>query len=283
MNQDLKTLVSKVGDLPPMPVVAVKVMELMQDPDTGAEDLAKTIANDQAVSARVLKIANSSFYSLQRQVKTLEHAIVILGEKTLRSLVLASSLQSINKKFGLMEKMLWEDSMGCAIGARLTCLWFKTGDPEESFLAGLFRHIGRMVMNNIDSAKFQTMVADAYAEGVPLREIELQYFPFSHAQLGAAVLQKWNFSESLIHIVANHEDLHALSDDPVLQRLAANVNISEGLCRRLGVGQRFPDNDLDLASRPGAAVLGVDADQLDQLLEEFKSFFEKDRESFMGG
>ena len=282
MKQDLKTLVSKVGDLPPMPVVAVKVMELMQDPDTGADDLAKMIANDQAVSARVLKIANSSFYSLQRQVKTLEHAIVILGEKTLRSLVLASSLQSINKKFGLMEKMLWEDSMGCAIGARLTGLWFKTGDPEESFLAGLFRHIGRMVMNNLDSAKFQAMVAEAYSEGVPLKDLEQQYFPFSHAQIGAAVLQKWNFSQSLISVVANHEELDELAEDPVLQRLAANVNIAEGLCRRLGIGRRFPEEGFDLTSLPGAAVLGVDGDQLEQLQEEFKSFFEKDREAFMG-
>ena len=69
-----------------------------------------------------------------------------MGEKTLKSLVLASSLKGINKSFGLMEKMLWEDSLGCAIGARVTALRFKSAEPEEAFLAGLFRHIGKMVL-----------------------------------------------------------------------------------------------------------------------------------------
>ncbi|HKI51432.1 MAG TPA: HDOD domain-containing protein, partial [Geothermobacteraceae bacterium] len=97
MRQNLQSVVNLVGDLPSMPMVAVKILDLLQDPTTSADKLATIISSDQAVSARVLKIANSSFYSLRRQVNTLEHAIVIMGEKTLKSLVLASSLKGTNR------------------------------------------------------------------------------------------------------------------------------------------------------------------------------------------
>ena len=150
MSDDFKTVVRTIGDLPPMPAVAMKVLQQLQDPNISTSALAETIANDPAVSARVLKIANSAFYSMKRQVKTLEHALVVVGEKTLRSLVLAASLEVMNKQVGLLEKMLWEDSLGCAIGSRLVARRFKTVDPEEAFLGGLFRHLGKIVMNFSD-------------------------------------------------------------------------------------------------------------------------------------
>ena len=140
-----------------MPVVATRVMQLMQETNTTSKHLAEAISRDPAVSARILKIANSSFYSMRRQVKTLEHAI-----KTLKSLVFASSLKGLNKSYGLMEKMLWEDSIGGAIGAKVVAQRFRTGDPEEAFLAGLFRHIGKLVMNNMYSEKFLQIVQGVY-------------------------------------------------------------------------------------------------------------------------
>lgn len=283
MSTDLQAVVSAIGDLPPMPVVAVKVLDLLQNPNTTADKLADTISSDQAVSARVLKIANSSFYSLRRQVTTLEHAIVIMGEKTLKSLVLASSLKGINKSFGLMEKMLWEDSLGCAIGSRMTALWFKSADPEEAFLAGLFRHIGKMMLNNVDAENFRKVLEGIYNGEGSEELLESQYFPFGHAVIGEAVLSKWNFSEDMTQVTRFHDSITQINGDeePERYRLAATVNLADAMCRKLGIGQREPEADLELSTIPGAQVLAVEPDQAEQLLEEFRTFFEKERDTFL--
>jgi len=283
MGADLQAVVNAIGDLPPMPVVAVKVLDLLQKPTTTADKLAETISSDQAVTARVLKIANSSFYSLRRQVTTLEHAIVIMGEKTLKSLVLASSLKGINKSFGLMEKMLWEDSLGCAIGARMTALWFKSADPEEAFLAGLFRHIGKMMLNNIDAENFRRVLEGVYNGEGSEDALESHYFPYGHAVVGEAVLDKWNFSEDMTQVTRYHDSIDEIDAEaePVRHRLAATVNLADAMCRKLGIGRRDQEPDLEVALSPGARVLGVEPDQAEQLLEEFRAFFEKERDTFL--
>ena len=89
MNQELEDLIMNASDLPTIPVVATKVLQLIESPSTTAEDLAKVVSSDPAVAARVLKISNSSFYGCQRQIQTLSHAIMMLGYNTLKSLVLA--------------------------------------------------------------------------------------------------------------------------------------------------------------------------------------------------
>jgi HD-like signal output (HDOD) protein len=282
MSLELQSVINTVGDLPPMPVVAVKVIQLLQDPKTSSVELAEAISRDQAVSARVLKIANSSFYSLKRQVKTLEHAIAILGEKTLKSLVLAASLKGLNKSFGLMEKMLWEDSIGGATGARMIALYLQSADPEEAFLAGLFRHIGRMVMNNLDPVRFRQVMEEAYNGESRLEELERRHFPFSHAVIGAAVMEKWNFSETLSRTVRHHEDMGiSAGEDPHLYRLTALVNLADHLCRRLGIGQSRPEEELDVTQSPGAKALGIEAEPARLFLEEFRTVFEKDRDFFL--
>ncbi|HKK01475.1 MAG TPA: HDOD domain-containing protein, partial [Desulfuromonadales bacterium] len=269
MNRDIKSIVKTVGDLPAMPVVAVKVMELLQDPNTSAEVLANAVSLDPAVSARILKVANSSFYGLQRQVSTIKAAIVILGQKTLRSMVLAVSLSGMNRRFGLLEKILWEDSIGCAICSRLLSDRLRSADPEEAFLAGLFRHIGKVVRNNNDPQAFSDLVQAVYNDEGTFSELEKQRFDYDHAVVGAAVLEKWNFSNPLIESTLHHSDLDfSAADVPAIYRLAATVNLAGCFCQKLGIGQRNPDEDLDLSETKGARALDVPNDRLEILLNE---------------
>ena len=283
MSGDLKSIVNTVGDLPAMPVVAVKVMELLQNPDTTPEVLANAISLDPAVSARILKIANSSFYGSQRQVATIKVAIVILGQKTLRSMVLAVSLSGVHRRFGLLEKILWEDSVGCAICARLLGERLRSADPEEAFLAGLFRHIGKVVRNNNDPEVFSNLMQAVYNGEGSFSELERLRFPYGHATIGAAVLEKWNFSRPLIESTLHHGDMDISPlDDPGIYRLTATVNLAGKFCQKLGIGQRVPEEDLDLAQTPGARALDVPSGQLEALLCEFKTVFEENRDFFIG-
>ncbi len=281
MDSQLRAMINEIGDLPPMPVVAVKVMKLLQEPTTDADLLARTISADAAVSAQILKIANSSFYSMSRQIKSLENAIVILGEKTLKSVLLAASLKGVNKRYGLLEKMFWEDSIGCAIGSRLIASKIPGIDAEEAFLAGLFRHLGKVVMNNWKPQDYLEVVQASYKKSGRISELEREHFPFTHAQVGAAVLEKWYFDPSLVSAVLHHSDLSIEpGDDMTAYHLAAIVNISGALCRILGIGQRSPDQELAPERTEGAYALGMDRVRCDEILAEMQSVFEANQEFF---
>lgn len=286
MSTDFKTVVSSIRDLPPMPAVAVKVLELLNDPNVNYEKLGAAISSDPAVSARMLKVSNSAFYSMKRQIKTLEHAIAIVGERTLRSLVLAASLEGMNKSYGLLEKMLGEDSMGCAIGCRILARRFASADPEEAFLAGLFRHLGKIVMNYSDPDAYRSLVEMAYSEGGSNSEMEGRFFPYAHAVVGAAVLDKWNFARSLVMSTLHHEDLVISLDEEengeALLRLTATVNLAGHVCLKLGIGQREPNDELDLLQCPGAKALDLTEDEIQSALIEVEEVFTENRDFFIG-
>jgi len=287
MTTDFQSVVRSIGDLPPMPAVAAKVMELLGDPNISYQKLGEAVSSDPAVSARLLKVANSAFYSMKRQIKTLDHAIAIVGERTLRSLVLAASLEGMNKSYGLLEKMLWEDSIGCAIGCRILARKFSSADPEEAFLAGLFRHLGKIVMNNSDPESFRSLAEAAYSGGEKYSELEGRYFPYAHAVVGAAVLDKWNFNRKLVMATLHHEDLKVSEDDEEegcegLYRLTATVNLADQTCRRLGIGQREPKEDLDVASCLGAKALQLDEDAVEKAITEVGETFSENRNFFVG-
>ncbi|SEA67788.1 HD-like signal output (HDOD) domain, no enzymatic activity [Desulfuromusa kysingii] len=286
MTTNFKTVVESIKDLPPMPAVAVKVIELLNDPNVNYEKLGAVISSDPAVSARMLKVANSAFYSMKRQIKTLEHAIAIVGERTLRSLVLAASLEGMNKSYGLLEKLLWEDSIGCAIGCRILARKFASADPEEAFLAGLFRHLGKTVMNYSDPNAYRSLAEAAYSENISTTELEGRFFPYAHAVVGAAVLDKWNFSRFLVMSTLHHEDLQISLDDEErgeeLLRLTATVNLAGHICRKLGIGQRQPDEELNLANCHGAKALGLNTDEVELALVDVEQVFKENRDYFIG-
>ena len=287
MSTDFQTVVRSIRDLPPMPAVATKVLELLGDPNVNYGKLGEAISSDPAVSARLLKVANSAFYSMKRQIKTIDHAIAIVGERTLRSLVLAASLEGMNKSYGLLEKLLWEDAMGCAIGSRILARKFSSADPEEAFLAGLFRHLGKIIMNYSDPDAYRSLVESAYAEGTSTTELEGKFFPYAHTVVGAAVLDKWNFSRSLVLSTLHHEDLRFAEDEEeedvnALIRLTATVNLAGHVCLRLGIGQREPDTELNLNDCQGAKALRLSEADVQSALDEIDNIFSENRDYFIG-
>lgn len=283
---DFQTIVRTITDLPPMPAVATKVLGLLGNPNVDYQKLGEAISSDPAVSARLLKVANSSFYSMKRQISTLDHAISVVGERTLRSLVLAASLEGMNKSYGLLEKMLWEDSIGCAVGCRVLARKFAVVDPEEAFLAGLFRHLGKVVMNYTNAEAFHSLVTEHYDAGGRYSDLEGHYFPYAHAVVGAAVLDKWNFSRMLVMSTLHHEDLEidrdAEQDGEALYRLTAVVNLADTICRRLGIGQREPDETVVFALCPGVVALGLEEAEVQEAVEEVEVVFASNRGSFVG-
>lgn len=280
MSEKFQNINYDLDKLPTMPVVAAQMIELINSPNTSADQLARVIAKDPAVSARVLKIANSSFYSMSRQVTSLSTAIVILGERALKNLVLAASMRGMHQSFGRVEQILWEDSMVCALGSRFLARKLLLADAEEAFMAGLFRHIGKVVINNQDADTKQLILEMVTSESRDLADRERKSFGATHAEIGAAVLECWQLSEVLSLVALHHFDvnLSGIEDQDVIKMICL-VNIASEFPAIFGILGK--PQAVDLAALPGAKALHLDADRLAELLEEFCSVFEENREEFL--
>ena len=149
-NTSLDRLVMLTGDLPSMPFIANKVMEIVSNPDAPVQALQKVIEDDQALAGRILKIANSALYARRRQITKLTDAIVMLGFNTIRSIAVTSATRNLYLKkgrvLGLKDKLLWEHSVASGIAGRIVSLKVNPIFAEEAFLWGLLHDIGKLVI-----------------------------------------------------------------------------------------------------------------------------------------
>lgn len=282
MNKDLEKTIMTAVDLPTIPVVATKVMQLIGSETATAEELARVVASDPAVAARVIKISNSAFYGCQRQIQSLSSAIVILGFNTLKSLVVAASVKQVYKPFGLTEKMLWEHSFGAGLAARIIASNTRFANEEECFLGGLFHDIGKIIMNSLDPEKFQAAMQKCYNYGVPFSEAEKSIFPFTHDEVGGYVIKKWNFPDALMNAVMQHHQLAFADPSDIYQiHLTAVVSLADLFCIKSGIGEKEPLEELDLVESKPAKMLKLEEMRLNMLLETFRETFEKDRNYFV--
>ncbi|HXE97109.1 MAG TPA: HDOD domain-containing protein [Dongiaceae bacterium] len=281
MNRDLEILIMTASDLPTIPVVATKVMQLIESESATAEELAKVVASDPAVAARVLKISNSSFYGCQRQIQTLSHAIVVLGFATLKSLVVAASVKQVYQPYGLTEKMLWEHSFGAGLASRIIAKETRLVSQEEAFLGGLFHDIGKIIMNTMNKQQFQDVMQRCYNDGLTFADAEKQVYSYTHSEVGGLVIKKWNFPDMLMHAVLNHHILEFAEDeDPCQVNLTCVVGLADMFCHKVGIGIREPDDELDLVQTVPAQRLGLNEQRIDALLERFMEAYEKDKSFF---
>ena len=281
MNRELEQLIMTASDLPTIPVVATKVMQLIESEAATAEELARIVSADPAVAARVLKISNSSFYGCQRQIQTLSHAIMMLGYNTLRSLVVAASVKQVYKPYGLTEKMLWEHSFGAGLAARIIAHHTRMVNEEEAFLGGLFHDIGKIIMNFFDSQQFQSVMQKCYNDEISFLEAEQQVYSYTHAEVGGLVIKKWNFPEMLMKAVLQHHHFDFPEDeDPCQIRLTCVVGLANLFCHKLGIGVREPEENLELHTTVPATLLNLDKACLDNILDIFNQAYTQDKSFF---
>ncbi|NTW35122.1 MAG: HDOD domain-containing protein [Syntrophobacteraceae bacterium] len=258
-------IVQATGDLPTMPHVASMVLQKLGNPNTSPKELHQTISADQALAARVLKVANSPLYGCSRAINRLTDAVVIMGFDSLRSLVMSSVMQDLFKSFGLTEKLLWEHSFGCAAISKHIAKVIKYPKVEEAFLAGLLHDIGKVVLNLKIPDKTREIVQEVYNNpGISFMQAEQEMFGFNHAQVGKLIAKKWNFAETIEETIGCHHDPRQARILPVLTVI---VNFGNLVCHKLEVGPtRNPD--LDLFEFESTRLLRFNEESLGKLMAE---------------
>jgi|AntRauTorckE6833_2_1112554.scaffolds.fasta_scaffold03605_2 HD-like signal output (HDOD) protein len=270
---DPQEIKEKLGEVPELPVAASEVLRMLNAEDNSANAIARVICQDQALAARILRIANSSFYGLSRQIKTLQDAVVILGAKVLRNLVIAMTLKGLHHKLDTLERNLWEESVGYACGARFIAQRNNSINAEEAFLAGLMCNIGELICNNSNSAQYRALLEQEYDTGKSRDEISLNILGYSFAQSGAIILDQWNLAPeiSICTLKANEPEALA-TGDPALLSLTRCVFISRGMCRHLAIGNHIGSRE-EIKSIFSRGGLDLTSEESESLLAEFADFF----------
>lgn len=283
-GKDWREIVAWVGDLPPMPQVASRAISMVENPDITAQELTELLSTDAALAARVLKIANSAMFSRQREITTLNQAIMIIGFKALKGIIVAATLRQINKSFGNLEKLIWEASMCTAVCSTVITKKLRKPYAEEIFLLGLLHNLGQLVLlfQPETGRDYKLILKQIDEYGADFASAEQDVFGFAHPLIGALVAKKWNFSPEACQVILHYRDeLDGMKPSSVVEEKTAVVQLAELVCHCAGVGNPvgYPDQTENAISV--ATFLGFEAktvkDKLAELVADTQAQFQNEK------
>ncbi len=267
----VETAVSEISHIATLPEITLKIIELVEDPSSTAQDLHNIISNDPALCSRILKVVNSAFYGLPRQIGSINRAIVLLGLNAVKNIAIAASLTKLFRGGDLCPqfsaKDLWIHSIATAAASKLICDRLHLVLADEAFLAGLIHDIGIMVemqaMRRELLQVFEEMNFDG--DGVPaedMRQIERRLLGADHEAFGAGLCEAWKFPKSFVYVTRHH---HTPTELPVANRMLASiVYAADRIAAQCGFGFRGDLPSL-LIEVDMVADLGLTQDHIDSV------------------
>jgi putative nucleotidyltransferase with HDIG domain len=209
MPQKLARPIGELTDLPPIPLVATRVMVLVQDPKTTADQLARVVSTDPGLTSKLIRLSNSAEYAFGRPCASARDAIHLLGFLQVRQIAITSSLMSIFH--GPLEDdttfdsdLFWAHSLTVAVAAETVARATKAATPADAFTAGILHDLGRLVIRRAMPEEFRQAGKMALEEGIPLHEAELKVTGYSHEVVGQEVATRWQFPPLLASAIGTH-------------------------------------------------------------------------------
>ena len=284
-QQRLRKITQSIIGLPTLPTVITQMIGLIDNPQTSARDVSRLISTDQALTAKILKLANSAFYGFPREISTVNHAVVVLGFETVKSLGLSVSVLERFASGGSSSQFdrqrFWEHSIGCGVAARMLAARLRYRVQGEAFAAGILHDIGKLILSQYFAEEFGEIMAVVDEQDVYIGKAEEAVLGVTHAEVGSWLAERWNLPGQLVDSIALHHAPGRAERGPELPSL---VHLADFLCRRErigdGGGRRLPSLDpaalrtFGLHEEPKAAMKRIFSygEQLHQEMEKAEAF-----------
>ncbi len=253
-DQIVSDAIREISHIATLPEITLKIVELVENPKSTAQDLHKVISNDPALCSRILKVVNSSFYGLPGQIGSINRAIVMLGLNAVKNIAIAASLAKLFRGGDLTPsfsaKGLWLHSVSTAATAKLLADRLRLNVSDEAFLSGLIHDIGLMVEMQFDRNKLIEAVEQLGADdaGCPMAdmlEVEEKVFGANHQHFGAALCAKWKFPNNFALVTGYHHRPMELGPDQ--RTLPCLIYTAERLATEIKPGFRLDLQSIEIA------------------------------------
>ncbi|RJR48417.1 MAG: HDOD domain-containing protein [Desulfobacteraceae bacterium] len=260
-------ILKRVTDLPPMPQTVFKAREILKDPRSSFQELAKILESDQGIAARVLKMANSAYYGMMGKVSSLQHASVLLGYKTLAEIVslagASTVLGSVLEGYGLSAGDLWKHSLGVAFGSRIIAAKKKPDLANDAFAAGLIHDAGKLVLDPYIFERKEAFNLYMEGEAKPFLVAEKQILGFDHAEIAFELCKVWNVPQPLIRAIRyHHSPANGQGDD-----LAHIVHMADAVSMMSGIGAGLDGLQYEMDDRT-MQMLGMQEEDIPAIMVE---------------
>lgn len=208
MNKEqVEKCVKVIESFPPLPFCLNKLLAILEDNSSSVNDIAKIIEMDQALTANVLRLINSSYYGYTSRISDISRAIVLLGSNAIKSLALGLAVMNIFYNTGRHDSgkiFYWEHSIGTALAGRMIMSHIHRQLAEETFTAGLLHDVGKMVFLIALDHEYVRLFEETYDKAYDLSDTEKKLIGIDHAYLGESLARKWNFPLPLQRAIRHH-------------------------------------------------------------------------------
>lgn len=230
------SLVRSADRIASPPRVFQKVNEIVNDPESTTEDIARAIGEDSGITLRLLRVVNSAFFGYNQKIESLDQAVLALGTRQVRDLVLATTVA--DKFEGLPADLInmerfWQHSLACGVMARSLAQARRELNLEPYFLGGMLHDVGRVVMFSKMPGQCREIVARCVKSNEVMHTVEREIFGYDHAEVGGLLLSTWGLSPQLEEAVASHHLPQRAERNPLL---AAVVHIADVIVNALKFG-----------------------------------------------
>jgi putative nucleotidyltransferase with HDIG domain len=205
-NPYLESLLSRINDIPTLPGSVLRVMQMIEDPFCSSSDLAKVIQADPAMAAKVLKLANSSYYGFRQKISNIPQAVTLLGFATLKNTLLAAAVFDMFRMSGTGFDLpaLWTHSVTTATAAKLLAKRTRYPQSEKAFTAALMHDMGKIILARFVPQALTEIVDTIQSEHLAMYDAEKKIMGLSHPALGAWVLGRWGLPAPIVEAVEFH-------------------------------------------------------------------------------
>lgn len=275
----LSEVVARVKTVSSLPTVALQVMNIAADPESGASDLKAAIEADPALTTRVLRCVNSAAYGLRTQIENLNQAVSYLGFNQIRDLAVTATVSRLFQHGDRIHTYdrtgLWQHLIAVGVAARMIAARARVNGFEDAFLSGVLHDLGIILFDQNEHTLFRQVMASINSSKT-LVEFERKFVPWDHTELGAVVAEGWHLPQATLVAIRHHHapEEYSGKHEQVLHCVAAG-NLICSLKDVSSVGMNLVG-----LSRTSLASLGLDKSDLKVLAEDLDAEFRANQHLF---
>ncbi len=277
IQQRIQSIIQNVDQLPSLPEVVSRIINMVNDPDVSFKQVADEIAKDQAITANILKLCNSAYFSKGKEISSIDRAIVILGLKEVKDIVVLATTKSVLNRvilgYDLARGELWKHGVAVAMLAKKIandCNHKTVADI--AFTGGIIHDVGKTVLALFVQSTFKDILATVTEKNITFQEAEKQIMGFDHQQIGEQVTIKWKFPKVLQSIVRYHHEPTNAPDEH--KRIVSIVHIANTLCLMAGIGIGS-DGLYHELNQDAVTMLGLQDAQLEKFYSDIPELMNK--------